>query len=252
MKKIRFLVIFFLLLSPLTVVFADDHFDPFERNLIFVEGESQIYIPINEFSLRFGFDIDKPTFEEASRVSSAIINEIDSRIKKIELTHVELIKGWDLVKQARIAIGSKGRKISNQLTVKVVNFPEGKLHELIAKIIDSTVSVEGSITLEDVKVSVSEELENKKKGEVMEQALKALQENANQTAQALGKGHLVPKRVYLSNQQSMGAEAEYAMYDRAAVASMMKISLQKSFNVQAEIVDHVKLTAKVSGVYQMD
>lgn len=255
MKRIMaFAVVFMIFFGSRSAVAQDQHFDPMERNLIFVEGEAEITIPINGFSLTFAFDIDKSSFDEASQESARIIDKISAQAKALGLSDVEIIKGWDVVKQAKISFASKGRKISNRLSVRVLNFPAGQLHELIAKMIDQSLSADGSVALEEVNIFISEELENQKKEEVSTKALKALDSNAARIASALGRKLIAPKRVFVTSEEEIYRDESLheAKYYDQSLLSRSPISIQKSFKVEAQIVDHMKLSAKVSGIYQID
>lgn len=254
--------IFFIILTVLsftvsvTILAEETHFDPFARNFIFVEGESEITVAVNGFRLTFGFDIDKASFSEASHESARIINAINAEVKNLGLSNVEIIKGWDILRQAKISIGAKGRKISNKVTIQVINYPQGKLHELIAKIIDTSLAVDPAVALENIDVFISEEVENKKKEEVVTGALKALQSNAVRAAEAVGKKLSAPKRIFITNQEiydlSEAYEKDRYYKEERKMALSSLVSIQKSFKVEAQIVDNMKLKAKVAGIYEVD
>lgn len=252
-----FFVVLALILSLIGPAFAQKcDYDPMERNLIFAEGEVEIAVPVDGFSLTFGFDIEKATFGDASRESNKIADKVSANIKEMGLSKIEIIKGWDIVRQGKIAIGAKGRRVSNRLVVRVNEYPAGKLHDLIAEIIDRAVAADSSIVLEGVSVFVSDEKENKNKEEVLTKALKALQSNAKSAAAALGRNLSHPKRIYLSSGEEIYKSEEprtrnfYA--SDAFYAKKSFVSIQKSFKVQSEIVDSIKLTAKVYGIYQLE
>lgn len=251
-----FLLLF--LFASHSVCAQEVHYDPLARNLIFVEGEAELTVPINAVDLEFGFDIDKSSFVEAEQESARIIEQITMNAASLKLGHVELLKGWDLVKQAKISLSTKGRKISNRLTLRITDFPEEKLHELIAAVIEKTLSVSGSIQLENVRVFVSEEIENQKKEEVVTEALKTLQSNALRAAQTLNRTLSAPKRVFVTSEAAVAAKEEDRFYDYSSglqegflSRSKSPVSYQKSFKVQAQIVDHLKISAKVSGIYEL-
>lgn len=253
-RWLLFLTFVLLLGSISTAVAEECDYDPLERNLIFVEGEAEITVPVDGFSLAFSFDVDRAAFGDASKESNKIADKIAAQIKELGLSNVEIIKGWDIVKQAKISIGAKGRRLSNRLVVRVLDYPQGKFHDLIAEAIDRTIAVDSSIALEDVSILISEAKENKKKEEVLVEALKALQSNAKSAAQALGRVLSQPKRIYISSEQGT-YKSEESLYqsrgDREYLAKSFA-SIQKSFRVKSEIVDNVKLTAKVHGIYQLE
>lgn len=251
-------VVLALLFSFIGPAFAQKcDYDPMERNLIFVEGEAEIAVPVDGFSLTFGFDIEKATFSDASRESNKIADKISANLKEMGLSKIEIIKGWDIVRQGKIAIGAKGRRLSNRLVVRVNEYPAGKLHDLIAEIIDRASAADSSIVLERVSVFVSDEKENKNKEEVLTKALKALQSNAKSAAEALSRILSYPKRIYLSSGEEIYKSEEPRSWDytdrrQEYFARKSFVSIQKSFKVQSEVVDGIKLTAKVCGIYQLE
>lgn len=258
MKRLFLLFAILMFVFSIAVQASGDQgdIDPLARDLIFVEGESEITVPVSGFSLTFSFDIDRGSFTDASNDSNKIADNIVNNIKSLGLSNVQAIKGWDIVKQAKISFGAKGRKISNRFVVKVFDYPEGKLHEIIARSIDKSLVVDSSIALEDINVLISEELENKKKGEVISQALGALQSNAKRTAEAAGKTVVEAKRIFITNDQDLykneSMSYDAGLYRVETVAAKNFVSVQKSFKVESEIVDQIKITAKVSGVYQIN
>lgn len=230
-------------------------YDPLKRNLIFVEGEAEITVPVDGFSLMFDFDIEKAAFKEASTASNQIVDSISDNIKGMGLSNVEIIKGWDIVKQGKIAIGDKGRKISNRLVVRVFGYPKGELHDTIAEIIDKSLAVDKAITLKSIEVLISDDVENKKKEEVLSAALKALQSNAKCAADALGAKLTGTKRVFITNEEEvykLEGQSWDARYAPEQVLSKSVVSIQKSFRVNAEIVDNIKFIARVSGIYEVE
>jgi hypothetical protein len=256
MRRIGFiLTLFVMFMYSVCTAVEENCYDPLERNLIFVEGQAEITVPVDYFAISFGFDIEKPSFSESSNESARIMNAVGENAKKLGLADVEIIKGWDLLRQSKISIGSKGKRISNMVTVRVKNFPVERMHELIARIIDESLALNSSIALDNIEVSVSEEMENKKKAEVTAGALKALQENATRAAQAIGKTAVIPKRIFITSDQAVMAqdyEAKSKYEYGGALAQRSFVSFQKSFRVKAQVSDTIKISAKVSGVYQIE
>lgn len=231
-------------------------YDPLKRNLLFVEGEAEKEFPVNIFRLKFGFDIQKGNFSEANAYSARIIDSISASVKDLELSDVKIIKGWGIVKQAKISIGASGSKLSNQLIIEVRNFPAGKLHELIVKIIDTSLAVDKEVYLEGVEVAVTEDMGDKYKEEELMEALKRLRANAEKTAQTQDRKISAVKRIFvLSDQETV------AVMDRSGYSYMMEekslarkafVSVQKGFTVRSDITDHIKISAKVAGIYEIE
>lgn len=252
MRKLLIIVLS-LVLCGSNAVLAEEGYsliDPLKRNLIFVEGKSSIVVPVDGFKVRFGFDVEKSAFSEASERSNQIVAEIEKNVKGLGLSNIEIIKGWDLLKQAKISFGSKGKEISNKLTVTVKNYPKGQLHEMMAKTIDAGLVVDGSIVVEDIGVFISEKVENTEKEKVVEEALKALESNAMRTANALGRKVLARKRIYVTSEKI--ADESIAFEKGFYRNSYAKVAIRKSFKVNAEVVDHIRISATVTGIYEID
>ena len=179
---------------------------------------------------------------------------IESHTREMGLTDIEIIRGWDLLRQAKISVGSKARKIGNRVTLKVKKFPEGKMQEMITRLIDKTMAIDGSIVLDQIDVFVSDEVQNQKKSEVVQTALKNLQVNARQTAEALGRKTALPKRVFVSDdeevQESLGDPRGWYSDGKTSVKQFF--SIQKSFKVNTEIADTMVFHAHVTGVYEIE
>jgi hypothetical protein len=254
MKKIV-LFVALVLFSSSTNVFAENGYslvDPLKRNLIFAEGSAEIVIPVNNFEIQFGFDIQKGSFNEASQESNGIFDTIEREIKSLGLSDVEIIKGWDLLKQAKISFGSKGKKISTKVTIKVRNCPQGQLHSIIAQVIDRALAVNNAIVLENINVFIDDKIEQEKKQEVIESALKKLNTNAARIAVSLGRKVISPKRVYVTSKEVVSdtMDLKQAFYDYSIAAR--KIEIRKSFKVDAEIADYIEVSATVTGVFEID
>ncbi len=239
-------------------VAEDREYDPLQRNLVLVGGQADIMVPTNMFKLTFDFDIQRGSFSEASAESEQIIKMITREVESLKLPQVEIIKGWDFIKQATISIGQSGKKVSNRLTIKVTNFPEGKMHELIARIIDNCLEVNKDIYFKEIEAGVSEDVENQKREDVLMAALRNLKSNAEKAAQTQGGKVIAAKRIFITGEQD-GAQEGVMMnkmrYDYAeskSLASMERsVSIQKGFAVRSQISDHVKITANVAGIYEI-
>lgn len=231
-------------------------YDPLKRNLLFVEGDAEKEFPVNIFRLRFGFDIQKGNFSDADSSSRQIIDRITASVQKLGLTNVNIIKGWDVVKQGKISIGASGSKLSNQLIVEVRDFPADKMQESITRIIDSSLAVGKEVFLEGVEVNITKEVEDVYKEEVLMQALKSLKANAEKAAETQGKRIMAAKRIFvLNSQEAVNAATQDMCYETPRTASVMRqsyISVQKGFTVRSNITDHLKISSRVSGIYEIE
>jgi len=218
--------------------------DPMSRNLIFVEGSASLTGPVDEFEIQFGFDLEKATFQKGERGFGT----------ELGLTDVEVIRGWSILKQAKISFKSNERQISNRVIIKVHSFPAGKLQRLVADIIDGSLGVDNAVILEHIRVSLSGTVERIKKKEVVESALKNLKTNAEGAAATLGASIITPKRVYISQQAvavtGKQAESHYGL--DAGSWEGASISYNKGFQVNTDISDRITLTATVAGTFQIE
>ncbi len=228
-------------------------FDPLARNLIYVEGEAKITVPVDSFSISFDFDVERPSFEEARKESEAIAAKVEESLKGLSFKKIEVIKGWDLIKQNRISLTSKAKLLSNVLRIHISGFPEGKLHESVALAVDHSIAVSGALGLRSVEVDLSDELEQTKKGEVISKALQTLDVNAKSIASGLGKKVVSVKRAFISNEQNMPQTTEaYDGYAFKQARFSSPIVIQKSFKVAAQVPEAMEIHSQVSGTYEID
>lgn len=235
------------------------NYDPMQRNLITVQGESKIVVPVNAFDILFDFDMEKGSFTEASQESQRVINTIQSSLADLEPAKIEIIKGWDLVKQGTISFGSKGKKISNIIKLRVTEFPNEKLHEYIATILDKSLPVNSGLIVKGVEVYLTEEVENAKKEELLEQAIRKLESNSARIAKGLGKKITAAKRIYVKVTEKSDPQENYlsyhssmkekVMYERS---SLSDVSIRKRFRLQADIEDHIEMTSSIFGIYEIE
>ena len=229
-------------------------FDPYERNLIFVDASAKEIVPVDSFQIVFSFDVNTDFFANSAEESKRIIKAIENNINNMKLTNVEIIRGWDFIKQSKISIGAKGRKLSNNLTIRVKDFPKGKLHSLISQIIDLSLGVDKAVILQSLSSFVSEDVLLKKEEEIFTMALSNLKVKAEAEALILGKTSAEPKRVYrFRDSFAQNRQYESQMTSSYSGHKMKKsfISIQKPFNINTEIVDRVEIKASVSGVYEI-
>lgn len=245
---------FVLLIGTAAAQEAPATYDPLSRNLIVAEGESRVTVPVNAFDAVFDFDVEKATFADAQKESERIASIIEVNTKDLGLQNVEVLKGWDLIRQGRISFTSKAKKLSNVVTVRVTDFPKGKLHEFIAAITDRALSADGAVALKNIRVYLTETVENERRIEASNQALKALQVNADRMAGSLGRKVKAVKRVYPSVMQARAAmEDKYKMESYGVMSEMQSVvSIQKSFKVESEVTDHLEISAAVSGLYEIE
>lgn len=258
LKHYVMLAIVFLLLSH--TAFAQEQqnqtFDPLKRNLIFVDGQAEVTVPVNGFSLTFHFDVNKGSFDESRQESQKIIDNIKLSLDQLGIKDYELIQGWDMVRQSKISLSSKGRKITNNVIVKVKNFPRGQLYSQVAALIDRIITANDSMELVEINVFVTEENEQKARQDVLAKAVQNLDRNAAQIAQSLGRKMTSVKRIYTAQGGSIDRGQMYqemdGLHKERSFLAQNFISVQKSFKVPAEITDSFKFTASVSGIYEVE
>lgn len=258
--KIAVLLASIVCVASATDCFAQsEEFDPFKRNLIVVEGEADLPVDVNEFDIKFSFDIERSTFDEARIGSKALVREIKRVIDNQGIPKNLVIESWDLIKQSKIALGTKGRRISTNVTINVKDVPEGKLHEYVGKIIDAVLWVDRNIVLDNVSVNMTNETEKAKKQEALEKAVKVLEENAQKVAQSLNRKIKVQKRIIASSRQSLEktgideSDRSYSSYSSSSsYAGLSESVFKKAFRVRGDVVDHIYITAHVVGVYEIE
>ncbi len=256
MKNVTLSILSLFLIFSGSIFAEEANYDPMERNLIIAEGEALITVPVNAFDISFDFDMERGTFSKAGVDSDRLIRALEANLKGLNIKQLEIIKSWDVMKQALISFKTKGRKVSNVFTVRVKNFEEGRLHELIAAIIDQSLAADPGLVLKRLRVYLTEDVENTRRAEAMTKAVQALESNAKRVADGLGRKVTAPKRVFTStNDQPQPIRAQqYDMLYSEVTAPMKRslVSVRKSFNVEADVVDHIDISANVSGIYQIE
>lgn len=229
-------------------------FDPLKRNLIVAEGEASLSVPINEFRISFTFDIEKGSFDEARIESKRISERIGQVLKELNIPRSEVVEGWNLIKESKISFGSKGRKLSNIITITVEDIPKGKLHEFLGKIIDNVLAIDRSIVLDDIEIDITDAIDRAKKQEALSKAVEALESNAMKIAQSLGRKISSPKRVFVSSRESLEkiGKSESYDYSYSFTQEYAKPVFRKGFKVKGQIVDHIYITANVIGIYEIE
>jgi hypothetical protein len=249
MKRLtQLLMIFIFLLSTLASAEVKNGFDPLDRNLIFVEGSASQTVAVSGFKIEADFNESKRTFLLASQSSFDIISEIQGVLTSAGLTSVKVSKGWDLVKQNTLSFESKAKKISNKITISVNNYPEGELHQTIAKVLDLTLKASNKITIKNIEVFLSEETEKEVKEKLTLNAISEMTKSAEAIAASLGKKSVEAKRVFYHT------NIPNRNYHNESYSGIIKskVSYNRKFKVNSEIVDQIKLKSSVSGTFQID
>lgn len=250
MKKIL-IAVCLLAASP---AFAEEatHYDPLARNLIYVDGQAKITMAVDSFDVAFDFDVSRGSYDEGRKEAEEIAGKVQSSLKDLQFGRIEVIRGWDLIKQDRISLTSKAKQLSNILRIRVVGFPEGKLHESVAKIVDRTLAVNGAIGLRSISVNLSDEAEKKAQDEALAKAVTALESKARLVAEGLGKKVVASKQVYISNNQQ-APMARGMLMDGYAQASYFKspVVIQKNFRVDTQVPDSLDIETTVNGIYEI-
>lgn len=249
-----------ILISQTIYVFAEE-IDPLKHQLIVAEGEADLAVAVNQFKISFDFDVERATFDEARMYSKRVIERMGMVLKELNIPQTKIVEGWDLIKESKISFGTKGRRLSNSVTLTVDDVPAGKLHEYLSKTIDAVLAVDAAIVLDQIDVDITDSLERAKKQEVLGKAVSALETNASKIAQSLGRKILAPKRVFASSGESLQAADKPAAYSSSyssssyyseAGISHKKPLFRKGFRVRGQVVDHIYLTANVVGVYEIE
>jgi len=243
------LILSLLCLSTLTYAQSKESYDPLRRNLIFVEGDASATVPVSGFSIEIDFDESRKTFSLASETSYARISNIEASLKAAGIESISILKGWDLIKQNTLSLESKAKIISNKTVISIGSYPKDKLHNTLARAIDIILKESKKITIKNVSVYLSPKEEKAVKQKLTLEAIANMKTNASAIAKSLGKKNVLPKRVYY--------HTRFGIPDRSFEAqpymqlSSAKVSYNKRFRFKSEIVDQIKLSTSVSGVFQI-
>jgi uncharacterized protein YggE len=252
MKKLIYLTIFLSAFSVSAFAAESLSYDPLARNLIYVDGQAKVTAQVDSFDIAFDFDVARGSYDEGRKEAEEFAIKTENALKDLQFKQIEVIRGWDLIRQDRISLTSKAKQISNILRIRVVGFPTGKLHESISKVIDRTLAVNGAIGLRSVSVDLSPEAETKANDEALAKAVAALETKAKLVAEGLGSKVVAAKQIFISNNQQ-APMARGMLMESYAQASYFKspVTIQKNFRVDTQVPDSVDIATTVNGVYEI-
>ena len=228
-----------------------------DKNLIYVEGQAKNAVEVNAFHVNLDFDLEKGSFDETRQSSQKVVDKIKANVDALGFKSVQYIQGWDLLRQAGISLSSKGKKVSNRLTIEVADFPQGRLFDAMAKVVDAGIGADPAVTVTSVNVFLTDDLESKTRQQSLKEALSDLNQNAVQAAGALGRTIQSPKQIFTTNEQNLeqGQEGLRDVHSWSSFSdSKMKgiVSFQKSFKVDAQISEQINVVARVAGYFELN
>ena len=232
--------------------FADD----LNKSLVYLDSSAETTVPVDRFTLTFGFDSDAGSFTAASADADRIIAAIRTEIEKTGLKSVRIYKGWDMFKQAKVSTSGSGARLSLQIILEVVRFPESKLFETMSVLVDKCLEINKNIVFREVSVGLTDETRHKLGRELLQAALAGLKDKAELARDSAGGRSVKMRKIFLQQPGQAAGEiawAANAMYDKYAPAMRPyeSLSFQPGFRVQAEVSDHVTLSVSLSGVYEI-
>ncbi|MCD4780293.1 MAG: SIMPL domain-containing protein [Candidatus Omnitrophica bacterium] len=227
-----------------------------EKDIVIVSGHASKMVNVDAFRLDFVFDVDRGSFGAAVAASEDIVSKIEGKLKEIQGDSYRVIKGWDLLKQKKISVNSKSRKISNKISIDVDQVKLGELLSQIGRIVDAVIQVNSKISLESMKVYVSDYKRQRIQKELVAQAVGDMQALAAITAtKSDRKIKQLIRVVYLPGNLELEQHDGYPFREpfRASTINVWaSFSERKSFNVEAEVSDQIEMSTRIMGYYEMD
>lgn len=215
-----------------------------------VQGDASVSVAADAVRLSFSYPTEDRTFEETAAEGKGIADKIQEAITKDPSLKVKPIYGWDLIRQAKISWGQKGRTINQKISFEVENIPAGKLHKNVAAFIDGALKVNDKIQLDAVEVYLSEEAGLKARESAIKVAAKRAHGQAKLLAEAMSV-QLGPLRFISTGMQAMANGRAAGGDYMAERMSFSKMEVRQSFKVPAEVTDMLEIKVSLWAVYEI-
>jgi uncharacterized protein YggE len=222
--------------------------------LITTQGAAKRAVPVDKVRILLSFVTERGTFGEAGKEGIELVEALQKRLANVEGPTLVSVYGWDLLKQAKISLTTKGRRIDHNLAIELEGIPPGRLHDLVGRVIDQALEVGGRAQLEvqSIEVDLSDAVEQQVRAELMAKASELALAQAKGMAEAAGAQIAGPRYLFANPEyqpmMDMGAEGGFAMMAQRA---MPGVAVRKSFRVQAEVPDTLELSVSVVGVFEL-
>lgn len=221
--------------------------------LIYAQGEASRSIPVDGVRLLFRFPIERGSFEEAGHSGQSVVETIRKQLASLEGAKISIVHGWDLLKQALISWGTKGKRIDHNFAVELEEIASGKLHELVAQVIDRSLQTNDKLELERIEVYLTDSTEQKAQAALYQEAAQVALANAQGIAGATGAQLVGPRYLFATS----GVESQTAPRDSDYLSEAIEkkmyrsIEVRKSFKVRGDVSDHLDLSVNVVGVFEI-
>lgn len=221
--------------------------------LIYAQGEASQSVPADAVRLIFQFPIEKGSFEEARQTGDMLIEKVRQELSSLQGVKVSIIHSWDLIRQALISWGTKGKKIEHRFAVELEGIAPGKLHEMVSLAIDRSLPVYDKLEMEQIEVYLQEATEEAAKAALYEKAAKSALRYAQGMAQAAGAQLAGTRYLFASSQVVSQTEPErYSrMFSEDSAALRRGIEIRKSFKVRGDVPDELELSVSVVGAFEI-
>jgi uncharacterized protein YggE len=218
-----------------------------DPRLLSVSGEASEIVPVDGVRISFGFSTEKGSFQDSGAAGEEEARKLRDAVASINGVKVKAVHGWDLLRQAKISIGDRGRRIDHHVALEIEGIAEGKLHTVVAQAIDRSLPVAKDVTVESVQAYLTKDRERELRAKLKAQAVKRAGEKARALAEAAGVKLSAPQQV-IGDSVEGGVEP---MMARGRMALFSSMEWRKGFNVSTEVPDSMEVTESVGVLFQI-
>ena len=235
--------------SPLCWARESDKEDP---KVICTQGEATRSIPVDGVRLFFRFPVEKGSFDDARRSGDELVAKIRSGLGALPVEKTEIIHSWDLVRQAVLSWGTKGKRIDHNFAVELEGIPAGKLHEIVAQVVDRSLPVYDKLELERIEVYLREPTEQAARGSLYREAAKVALANAKGVAEASDVRLVGPRAFFTNSNVASLTEANVRYKSGLLSEAASSFDVRKSFKVRGDVPAELDLSVSVVGVFEIE
>lgn len=222
--------------------------------LIYTQGKATRAVPVDGVRLIFKFPVEGGSFEAAGQAGRTLVEGIRQRLGSLEGAKLSVVHSWDLVRQATISWGTKGKRIDHNFAVELEGIAPGRLHALVAQVIDQALQAHDKVELERIEVYLTEAAEAAARAALHQEAAKTALASAQGIAAASGAQMIGPRYLAAGSELSSPTAAGPSGYfssERLMKQSLSEMEIRKSFRVRGDVPDQLDLSASVVGAYEI-
>jgi uncharacterized protein YggE len=216
--------------------------------LVHVQGTAERDVPVDGVRLLFSYATERGTFGQAGEDGQAIVAAIRKSVGDLDGPTLTVHYGWDLLRQAKISLSTKGRRIDHSLALELEGVAPGQLHNLVSHVIDRSLEASDKLELEQIEVYLTDAKEQEVRTALFADAAKQALTHAQAMVGATGAQIAGPRYLYSTDQMVPFAQADSA---REMMMTAGPIAVRKSFNVRAEVADHLTVGVTVLGAFEI-